>query len=473
MPGGAARALLTALVALGTASAQYDEDMGDYGGFDPYSMMDAMGGMGGYDGYGGGYGGYGGGYGDFGEYGYGGYGMGMGAGARELSTMEELEDFLDEDDLQAAVVAYLPPAPEEEEEEDDDDDDEDDRYPSDPPGLQELKEAASSPELRGWVRFGYATAAEVLEGVKYKGVAVLVHKPKKLLSPKHEKPRARYPGTSLKAESLVKFIRDKATPLVGELSYSTDAMYKAHGKPLATLFTAVDHDKNPKGYTYYANRVRKVAEKHSPGVLFAIADKEEASAWLEDYGLELPGKSDAGVGIRSGDYYYKMEETFSSENFDAFVSKFIAGELKGKYKAPAAPPSYDDDDGSSFDGPWVVEELTDDNFHEVVSEDRDVMVEFFAPWCGHCKALKPAYNELATLFEDVPTVGVAAMDATAHEVPEGFDVAGYPTLVLVPAKGGAPIPYEGPRDADSMAKFIHDNAAISFEMPGPAGGEEL
>mgnify|MGYP001792639942 FL=1 len=36
------------------------------------------------------------------------------------------------------------------------------------------------------------------------------------------------------------------------------------------------------------------------------------------------------------------------------------------------------------------------NFDEVVNDpDRDVLIEFYAPWCGHCKNLEPKYKELA------------------------------------------------------------------------------
>lgn len=44
------------------------------------------------------------------------------------------------------------------------------------------------------------------------------------------------------------------------------------------------------------------------------------------------------------------------------------------------------------------------------------MVEFYAPWCGHCKALAPKYDELASKLEGVDSVVVAKMDATENEI---------------------------------------------------------
>ena len=35
------------------------------------------------------------------------------------------------------------------------------------------------------------------------------------------------------------------------------------------------------------------------------------------------------------------------------------------------------------------------NFDEIVTDDKDALLEFYAPWCGHCKSLEPKYNELA------------------------------------------------------------------------------
>lgn len=59
--------------------------------------------------------------------------------------------------------------------------------------------------------------------------------------------------------------------------------------------------------------------------------------------------------------------------------------------------------GDDDEGPSPVVKLTNANFNEVVNEspEKDIMIKFYAPWCGHCKALKPEYEDLADAFAGV------------------------------------------------------------------------
>merc|ERR1719453_1304231 len=145
-----------------------------------------------------------------------------------------------------------------------------------------------------------------------------------------------------------------------------------------------------------------------------------------------------------------MTDPFGIENLDNFVKSFIAGELTPKIKEDRdmSPPEEVEDDGT----PSKVVALTEENFDEVVTHStNDVMLEFYAPWCGHCKALAPHYKKVASMLEDVKTVTVAAFDATASEIPSNYEIQGYPTLMF--AKGDDkknPIPYEGDREAKAI-----------------------
>ena len=64
----------------------------------------------------------------------------------------------------------------------------------------------------------------------------------------------------------------------------------------------------------------------------------------------------------------------------------------------------------------AVKDLIPSNFDEVVLKSgKPALVEFFAPWCGHCKNLAPVYDELAANFESVADkVTIAKVDADAE-----------------------------------------------------------
>lgn len=71
------------------------------------------------------------------------------------------------------------------------------------------------------------------------------------------------------------------------------------------------------------------------------------------------------------------------DNLQVFLTKLKADELEPYLKSEAVPTQ---------DGPVTV--AVGKNFHEVVSDERDALIEFYAPWCGHCKKLAPTYDEL-------------------------------------------------------------------------------
>ncbi|KAH9503116.1 Protein disulfide-isomerase A5, partial [Bulinus truncatus] len=84
---------------------------------------------------------------------------------------------------------------------------------------------------------------------------------------------------------------------------------------------------------------------------------------------------------------------------------------------------------------WADEEtnvihLTDEIFHDFIKQHPSVLVMFYAPWCGHCKQMKPGYTEAAQFLKDEGIQGVlAAVDATKEKkLAQENNIKGFPTV---------------------------------------------
>lgn len=111
--------------------------------------------------------------------------------------------------------------------------------------------------------------------------------------------------------------------------------------------------------------------------------------------------------------------------------------------------------------------LTQQNFgQEVRDTEHAVLIEFFAPWCGHCKSLAPEYKKVATNLAGIVKVGAVDCDADANKPLCGrYGIQGFPTIKLfpgassVPDKNGnfpnhkVPTDYQGPRSAKALVDF--------------------
>ncbi|KAJ4892526.1 Protein disulfide-isomerase like 2-1 [Raphanus sativus] len=118
--------------------------------------------------------------------------------------------------------------------------------------------------------------------------------------------------------------------------------------------------------------------------------------------------------------------------------------------------------------PQNVVVLTPDNFDAIVlDQNKDVLVEFYAPWCGHCKSLAPTYEKVATVFKQEEGVVIANLDADAHKsLGEKYGVSGFPTLKFFPKDNKAGQDYNGGRDLDDFVSFINEKVGTSRDSKG-------
>lgn len=119
----------------------------------------------------------------------------------------------------------------------------------------------------------------------------------------------------------------------------------------------------------------------------------------------------------------------------------------------------------------AVLDLIPENFDKVVFESgKPTLVEFFAPWCGHCKTLAPVYEQLAQSFASSKDVQIAKVDADAEKsLGRKFGVQGFPTLKWFDGKSKEPKEYKGGRDLESLTKFVTENTGVKtkrkLELP--------
>ncbi|XVF20228.1 hypothetical protein REPUB_Repub11eG0179700 [Reevesia pubescens] len=167
--------------------------------------------------------------------------------------------------------------------------------------------------------------------------------------------------------------------------------------------------------------------------------------------LAYTGNDDARKFVFDGDV--------TLDKLKAFGEDFLEDKLKPFHKSDPIPESNDDD----------VKVVVGNNFDEIVlDESKDVLLEIYAPWCGHCQSLEPTYNKLAKHLRGIDSLVIAKMDGTTNEHPRAKS-DGFPTILFFPAgnKSFDPITVDTDRTVVAFYKFLKKHASIPFKLQTP------
>lgn len=308
--------------------------------------------------------------------------------------------------------------------------------------LAEFKKAAE--QLSEEFRFAYTTNKDVLAKYGHED-KVVIYQPARLqvkLLPTENV----YTGEAT-VSGLKSFVESELHGLVGHRTVSN---VKRFPGPLVVVNYNVDYVRDVKGTNYVRNRVIKVAQKlkaEELNVRFAVSSSEEFKQELTEFGFDVNAADQKYVVARGANgEKYKFEGEYNVANLEKFARDFAAGLVEQHLKSEPIPEPNDE----------AVRTVVAKNFDEVVNDEtKDVLIEFYAPWCGHCKTLAPIYEEAAQKLKGETDVVFAKFDATANDVPAHYDVKGFPTLYFAP-KGSKQNPkkYESGRDVDSFVKFM-------------------
>ena len=248
-------------------------------------------------------------------------------------------------------------------------------------------------------------------------------------------------------------------PLVMDFDQKAAERIFGSESPAMILFTDDSTDSN-------LETLREVAKEKQGVIMFT---KSTISGGLGARLSEFLGvdKSDAPtvriIRFSNGSLDKFKVTDMSKEGLLKALDDFKADNLTAYYKSAAVPETNDE----------PVKVVVGDNFNDMVlNNDKFVMLESYAPWCGHCKQLDPIYKELAQKLAHIDNLVIAKMDATANEHPS-LNIRGFPTInFFKPGAKSNPDTYNGERTLDAMVKYIEEHMGIKLDA-GETKSEEL
>ncbi|XP_030455068.1 protein disulfide-isomerase [Syzygium oleosum] len=197
----------------------------------------------------------------------------------------------------------------------------------------------------------------------------------------------------------------------------------------------------------FTSKYRDVAEQFKgQGISFLMGDLEAGQGAFQYFGLKEDQVPLIVVQTNDGKKYLKPN--LQPDEIAPWVKEYKEGKVPQYRKSEPIPQ----------DNSEPVKVVVAESLQEVVlNSDKNVLLEFYAPWCGHCKKLAPILDEVALSYESDAKVLIAKFDATANDVPsDTFDVKGYPTLYFRSASGKV-VPYDGDRTKEGIIDFIEKN----------------
>jgi len=208
-------------------------------------------------------------------------------------------------------------------------------------------------------------------------------------------------------------------------------------------------------FTAKTDIAREIAKEYKGEMLFVTinTDEEDHKRIMEFFGMEeseLP--SMRIIRLEEDMSKFRPESTeLSDANMRSFIKQYMDGSLKAHLMSQDIPEDWDKE---------PVKVLVGKNFEEVALDtNKDVLVEFYAPWCGHCKQLAPTWDKLGEKYKDSDSVVIAKMDSTANEL-EDVKIQGFPTIKLFKKGDNTAIDYNGERTLDGLVKFIDSDGVI-------------
>ena len=261
------------------------------------------------------------------------------------------------------------------------------------------------------------------------------------------------------ATAIKAFVAANNLPVFGALDGESYAKYMASGKGLVWVLLPIETtDELAEKVDEIRSAYLNLASKF-PAYKFTYIDTIQFKAAVENM-LGVSSFPAVVVHKQAGDKKkFILADTVDESRVAQFIKDVESGQVDPVLKSEVVPESNEEP------VKVIVGATLKD---EVFSPEKDVWLEVYAPWCGHCKKLAPEYEKVAQKvrkegLEDIITI--AKMDGTTNDSPvDSISWEGFPTLYYVKAGSSVPVPFEAGRDAKSIWKWIKKNHSKSDEI---------
>ncbi|XP_077249777.1 protein disulfide-isomerase-like [Tasmannia lanceolata] len=249
-------------------------------------------------------------------------------------------------------------------------------------------------------------------------------------------------------DAMEKFVEEASVPILtfynkdpSNHPYVIKFFNSPNAKALLFLNVSGEH------FEAFKSKYHDIAKNYKgKGVSFLLGDIEASQGAFQYFGL----KDDQVplIIIQTNDGQKYLKQNLEPDHIAPWLKEYMDGSLKPFKKSEPIPEVNNE----------PVKIVVADNLHDVVfSSGKNVLLEFYAPWCGHCKKLAPILDEVAVSFENEADVVIAKIDATSNDIPSDvFEVQGYPTLYFSSASGNL-VQYDGINSKEDIIDFVQKN----------------
>jgi protein disulfide-isomerase A1 len=286
----------------------------------------------------------------------------------------------------------------------------------------------------------------------------------------HDERFSAYDGNLEDLEALDQWINARKLPTVqrldGDTGQQTMETAADSGKPMLFLFSNNDAEPLEKEMREAAKRIRGRVMVILSGTGSPMEKRMADVAGVDENSLPVVAmiEGPGGGGYHQAPRKYRPNmQGLKAKAIEQFVTDFEKKKLRPWLRSEPLP--------SKKDMMPPVGVLVGSNFREVAEDTAvDVFIDFYAPWCGHCRKLEPQWKDLGKKLQHVKTLRIMKLDATRNEV-EGMTISGYPTIVLFPAGRTLKqeVHYSGSRQPGDMLAWLHKHCHHSFDDTPPVG----